>query len=167
MYILRRLIPVLLALVLASATAFCDDVAPTKYYKLEFVIKELEGSKIVNSRSYLMVTSVGDRSYIRAVSKVPFANKQGTATEVQQISVGVSIDVHGIKEMDGRLSFTTSVDVSSVTGDGAIQSTPIIRQNTWGSTVVVAFKKPTLVFSSDNTDSKRQMQVEVTAIPFP
>ena len=164
---LHRLITAFLTLVMAAGMAFGNDAAPAKNYKLEFVIKEVEGSKILNSRSYSMVISGADRSNIRAISKMPFASKQGPSTEWQQISVGVSIDVHGVKELDGRLSFTTSVDISSVSGDGVVQSTPVIRQNTWGSTVAVAFKKPTLVFTSDNTDSKRQMQVEVTAVPFP
>jgi hypothetical protein len=167
MYMLRRWIPAFLALAVAGGTVFGDDAVAAKCYKLEFVIKEVESSKILNSRSYSMVISSVDRSNVRAISKVPFANKQGTSTEVQQISVGVSIDVHGVKEMDGRLSFTASVDISALKEDGTVQSTPVIRQNYWNSTVVVPLKKPTLVFSSDNTDSKRQMQVEVTAIPFP
>ena len=167
MYMLRRLIPALLALVATTGAVFGNDAVPAKYYKLEFVIKEVEGSKILNSRAYSLVTSSGDRSDIRAISKVPWASKQGTSTEVQQISVGVSIDVRGIKEMDSRLSFTASVDISAVKEDATVQSTPVIRQNSWTSTVVAPLKKPTLVFTSENTDSKRQMQVEVTAVPFP
>jgi hypothetical protein len=162
----RSLISALLALAMAVGVAFADDAAPAKNYKLDFVIKEVEGTKVLNSRSYSMVISNRDRSNIRAISKVPFANKQGASTEVQQISVGVSIDVRDVKEVDGRLLFATSVEISAVAGDGTAQATPIIRQNTWGSTVVAAFKKPTLIFASDNTDSKRQMQVELTAVPF-
>jgi hypothetical protein len=167
MNMLRRLITAFLAVLMAVGIAFGNDAVPAKNYKLEFVIKEVEGSKILNSRSYSMLISGADRSNIRAVSKVPWANKQGASTEVQQISVGVSIDVRGLKEIDGRLSFIAGVDVSAVAGDGTVQSTPIIRQNTWSSTVVVAFRKPTIVFTSDNMDSKRQMQVEITAIPLP
>ncbi len=40
---------------------------------------------------------------------------------------------------------------------------PVIRQNVWDSTVLVPIGKPTVVFSSDDLDSKGKMQVEVTA----
>jgi len=154
---------------MAAGMAFCDDAGQAKFYKFEFVIKEVEGTKVLNSRTYSMVTSVGDRdrSNIRVGSKVPFASKQGTTTEVQQINVGVGIDVHAVKEIENRLSFSIGVDVSAVAEDGPSQASPIIRQNTWNSTVTVPLKKPTVVFTSDTADAKRQMQVEVTAIPFP
>jgi Flp pilus assembly secretin CpaC len=167
MYMFRRWIPALLAMTMTAGTAFCDDAGPAKSYKFEFVIKEVEGTKVLNSRAYSMVTSAGDRSNIRVGSKVPFASKQGTTTEVQQINVGVGIDVHAVKETENRLSFSIGVDVSAVAEDGSVQASPVIRQNTWNSTVTVPLKKPTVVFTSDITDSKRQMQVEVTAIPFP
>jgi hypothetical protein len=167
MYMFRRWIPALLAVTLAAGTAFCDDAGPAKSYKFEFVIKEVEGTKVLNSRAYSMVTSVGNRSNIRVGSKVPFASKQGVATQVEQIYVGVGIDVNSVKEIADRLSFSLGVDVSSVAENGASQASPVIRQNTWNSTVSVPFKKPTVVFTSDTEDAKRRMQVEVTAIPFP
>jgi hypothetical protein len=43
---------------------------------------------------------------------------------------------------------------------------PTIRQNRWVSTVAVPLKKPTVIFSSDDLTSKRQMQLELTATPI-
>jgi hypothetical protein len=166
MYMFRRWIPALLAVMMAAGTAFGEEAVPPKSYKFEFVIKEVDGAKVLNSRTYSMVVSTGNRSNIRVGSKVPFASKQGATTQVEQINVGLGIDVNAVKEISDRLSFSIGVDVSSVAENGASQASPVIRQNTWNSTVSVPFKKPTVVFTSDTEDAKRQMQVEVTAIPF-
>jgi hypothetical protein len=40
---------------------------------------------------------------------------------------------------------------------------PVIRQNSWDSTVAIPIGKPTVVGSSDDLDSKGKLQVEVTA----
>jgi hypothetical protein len=42
---------------------------------------------------------------------------------------------------------------------------PVTRQNQWRSAVVIPVKKPTVVFSSDDVSSKRQLQLELTATP--
>jgi hypothetical protein len=171
MYTLRRWIPALLAVMMAAGTAFCDDAVPAKYYKLEFVVKEVEGTKVLNSRSYSILTSDGDKSAstIRAESKVPWVSKQGPSTQFQQINVGLRVDIHGVKEILNRLSFNIVVDLTSMAeADSApLAPVPVTRQNTWNSALAVPFKKPTVVFTSDVADAKRQMQVEVTATPLP
>jgi hypothetical protein len=88
-------------------------------------------------------------------------------TNIQQIDVGVSIDLFRIKEDGDRLSFAIVTEVSSVAEGIAGQTNPTIRQNKWTSEVIVPLKKATLLFSSDNLDAKTQLQVEVTATPIP
>jgi hypothetical protein len=169
MFTTRRCILGSLALLIAAGSCFCEDAEPTKFYKLDFVVKEVQGAKILNARTYSAVASAGNRmSEIRAGSKLPYISKQGATTEYQQIDVGVSIDMHEVKEIDNRLSFSIMVEISSVAeGPSAPTDHPIVRQNKWSSNVTVPLKKPTLLFSSDNVDSKSQMQVEVTATPIP
>jgi hypothetical protein len=43
---------------------------------------------------------------------------------------------------------------------------PVIRQVKWNSPVIVPLGKPTVIFSSDDPSSKRQMQLELTARPI-
>jgi hypothetical protein len=43
----------------------------------------------------------------------------------------------------------------------------MLREFTWNSDILVPIRKTTLVYSSDSTTSKTQMQVEITAIPLP
>jgi len=154
---------------IAAGSCFGEDAEPAKFYKLEFVVKELQGNKILNARTYSAVASTGNQmSEIRAGSKLPYISKQGATTEYQQIDVGVNIDIHQVKEVDNRLSFSIMVEISSLAeGPSGATEHPVVRQNKWSSTVTIPLKKPTLLFSSDNLDSKSQMQVEVTATPIP
>jgi len=167
MIMTQRLIIGILALTIAGGTCLCQDAEPAKFYKLEFVIKEAEGSKVLNSRIYSMMVEAGSHiSEIRAGSKIPYVSKQGGTTEFQQIDIGVNIDAREIKALPNRLTFTTLVEISSL-AEGAHDPTdhPVVRQTRWTSTATVQLKKPTLLFSSDSTDAKTQMQVEVTATP--
>jgi hypothetical protein len=163
MFISRRWITGVLAFVMAAGTCLCEDPAPVKFYKLEFVVKEVGGAKVLNTRAYTAVVSTGNRSEIRAGSKIPYAS---STTQYQQADVGVSIDAWAIREVQDRLSFNIVVDISSV-AEGGSEMRPTIRQNRWSSTLIVPLKKPTLLFSSDNMDAKTEMQIEVTATPIP
>jgi len=165
----RRCILGLLALAIAAGACFGEDAAPTKFYKLEFVVKEVQGNKILNARTYSTVVPSGGHSGqgIRAGSKIPFISKQGATTEYQQIDVGVSIDTRDVNEIDDRLSFGIGVEISSLAeGPSAPTDHPVVRQNRWSSTATIPLRRATLLFSSDNVDSKSQMQVEVTATPI-
>ena len=128
------------------------------------MVKEVEGVKVLNSRSYSLTASDGNvKNSIRAGSKVPVLSK----TQPQLIDVGVNIDVLAIKETQNRLSFRLLAEISSIPGDSTPENIPLMRQNRWDSAVLVPFKKPTVVFSSDNLDAKSQLQIEVTAAAIP
>ncbi len=159
-----------LAFLIAAGSCFADDAEPTKFYKLDFVVKEVQGTKIINARTYTTVVPSGNHGGqgIRAGSKIPYISKQGATTEYQQIDVGVSIDTREVKETDSRLSFSIGVEISSLAeGPSGANDHPVVRQNKWNSMATIPLKKPTVLFSSDNLDSKSQMQVEVTATPVP
>jgi hypothetical protein len=144
-----------------------DKTEPQKFYRLDFLVKELEAGKTVNSRSYFMTVEVGakQRSEFRTGSQIPFQSSPGTW---QQVDVGTNFDCFEMKEVPAGLSLSLFAQVKSVLeqpSPGASEH-PVIRQNSWRSTVVLPIKKPTIVFSSDDPASKRQMQVELTATPI-
>ena len=144
----------------AVALAQAPPAEPISYYRLDFVIKEVEGGKVLNSRAYFMTTSTSPRNAsIRTGSKVPYQTGGG---QYNYADVGINIDCKTIKEENNRLILDLQAEVSS-TAPGAEGSLPIIRQNKWISTVTVPLNKPTIVFSSDDVTAKRQMQVEITA----
>lgn len=149
---------------LAAGTCFAqnDTSRPVKYFNLDFVVKELDGGKTTNARSYSMTVSTENgTSVIRTGDKVPTQTSEGQYT---YIDVGVNIDCRGVHaDIDGQLAMSVSAEISS-----AVTSTnhPLIRQNKWSSNVMLPLRKPTVVFSADGVTGKGQMQLEMTATPI-
>jgi hypothetical protein len=155
----------LLPLVLLAGTCLAQNPEAAKFYKLDFVVKEVEGAKVLNARSYSMIASTdksGQPGSIRAGSKVPYTTGGG---QFNYADVGVNIDCRSLQELAGELSMFISAEVSSTVQDQPPPN-PIIRQNRWNSNIAIPLRKPTTVFSSDDLTTKRQMQLEVTATPL-
>lgn len=158
---MKRLI---VGLLLAASTCAAQTPEPPKFYKLDFVVKEIEGGKTLNARNYSTILSTKGRpSSIRAGSRVPVPSAPGSS-QWTYLEVGVNIDCNLPEEVAGELFVPLTVDITSIPQDAAT-SVPVLRSNKWTSTVVVPLKKPTLVYSSDDPTSKRQMQLELTASP--
>lgn len=137
-----------------------------KFYHLDFAVQELDGGKVTNSRHYLTIISTTDtsNSVIRTGSKVPMQTGGGPDNGVfTYVDVGVNIDCRSAKEIQGRLALNVAADISSA---ATTSRQPIIRQNKWGSNVVVRLGRPTVIFSSDDVTNKSQMRLELTATPI-
>jgi len=153
----------LLLLALMTCVCLADDATPAKFCKLDFVVKEVDGTKVLNTRSYSFLTTqvTHEACSIRTGNKVPVAGGG-------YLDVGVSIDCYEVKETPLGLSLGVAADISSIPAESQIPvSGQVIRQNKWRSVVVVPLKKPTVIFSSDDLTSKHQMQLELTATPIP
>jgi hypothetical protein len=137
-----------------------------KYYRLNFVLKEVEAGKVKNSRDYAMIASPRGKGQIRVGGRVPVPVAPGAAQH-SWVDVGVNIDCTSLQELQNQLAFRVSADISSLaTAEHAQTLPPFIRQNKWDSQVIIALKKPTLLFSSDDPMSKVRLQLEVTATPI-
>jgi len=135
------------------------------YYRLEFVLKELDGDgRVINSRTYHTgVSTDGRTSYVRAGTKIPI--RVNDKDNIQYLDVGVNIDCEMARETAQGLALQIKTEISSLSNPpaGNEATTPIVRQNVWQSTTQLPIGKPTVVFSSDNLENKGRMQVEVTA----
>jgi len=148
--------------------------APLKYYKVDFVVKEVDaGGHVVNTRSYstiLLTNNSGAPKEIRSGDKIPVisgTDEKGNSA-YQYIDIGVNIDCRSVHEVDQKLAASVTADVSSVPSSTEIGSArePLIRQFKWSADVLVAPGTPTTIFSSDDVGSKAKMQVEMTATPI-
>ncbi len=156
----------ILAIALMAGTGFAESAEPPKFYKLDFVVKEVEGGKVLNSRAYSMLASTEGNSSLRTGSKVPAPAPSG-GPPPNFIDVGTNIDCRAIKELQQHdLALFVTADISSTVHDPAMPDYPVIRQNKWSSNVIVPLRKPTLIFSSDDATTKRQLQLELTATPI-
>jgi hypothetical protein len=154
----------LATLVLAGGTCFAQPPEQGwKFYKLDFAVKEVEGTKVLNSRTFSTIVHVDTQGVraaggsIRTGSKVPAGSNY--------IDVGVNIDTQMVKEVQGDVALSVSAEISG-TPEGGNPDRPVIRQNKWSSYVVVPVKKPTVIFSSDDATTKHTVQLELTATPI-
>lgn len=160
------------------ALAQTPAAAPSKFYRLEFVFKEVEAGKVLNSRSYMVIVRETDQGTIRAGGRVAVptssSNSGSTSplvnTQYTYMELGVNIDTKAVTELPGgQMSLWITANISSIPTEtaGVPQGpAPTIRSTQWSSSVVVPLKKPTLLFSSDDLSSKRQVQLELTASPI-
>jgi hypothetical protein len=160
----------LLGLAIAAGSCLGQVVDATKFYKLEFVVKEVEGAKVVNSRSYFMTVPVdlpgqggSGGASIRTSNRVPLGTPG--SSQFSYTDVGVNLDCKTLRETQLGVSVYLTADITTNSIEPAFPA-PVMRSNRWSSTVVVPVKKPTVVYASDDATSKRQMQLELTAIPI-
>ena len=148
------------------------------YYHLDFVVEEIgENARAVNSRTYSCTVSTAhnERDSVRIGSRVPIAtgsvpigNGQ-VNTQFQYQDVGVNFDVSEVHEVGGKLAMSLGAELNSVSpvthlgGQNGIVE-PVKHENKWHTPVLIPIGKSTVVFTSDDMDSKGGMQVIVTAI---
>ena len=154
-----------LALALMAGIGLAESAEPPKFYKLDFVVKEIEGGRMVTSRAYSMLVATDSTGSLRAGSKVPISTT-GDGSPASFIDVGTNFDCKSIKELPQHdLSLFLIAEISSTVHDSAAPNHPVIRQNKWSSSVIVPMKKASVIFSSDDATTKGQVQLELTATP--
>jgi hypothetical protein len=145
-----------------------------QHYHLDFVVKEVEAGKVINSRSYSMVIATNGHAEIRNGTRVPFNMSsvtdggKYTTSQYTQVDVGVNIDCNSAKELNNQLTLEVKAEISSLAdpNDGGHPGGPVVRHNTWESNVIIPIRQPTTIFSSDDLASKRKMRLEITATPI-
>jgi hypothetical protein len=140
-----------------------------KFYRLDYVLREMDGSKEISKRTYT-VTAKTDGSYkqLRTGSRVPVIMGEpiNGHSQYQYMDVGINIDTK-ILEDAGGLSLEVTAELSSIAAAEGAQSTPslppLMRQQKVGGFVPVTPGKSTLVFSADEPTSNRRFELSVTA----
>ena len=165
--ILRSLLLVLCICGVCFPQDVKPEVQPQRYFKLDFSVKQFDGGRVVNARSYSMSVLAPSEGgavagELRAGEKIPFQAPSGP----QQLEVGVNIDCRRIKEVGDKLGMNVSAEVSSIAASEEKTPLPLIRRTQMNINVLVPLKKPTLIFSSDEPSSKGSLQMELTATPM-
>jgi hypothetical protein len=158
--------------VVALAAQETPHVA-TKYkiYKVNFLVYELADGKRINERTYsLPVTSVDGNprdSSINVGNRVPIAVKE--EGQIQYIDIGFTLECN-VAEQNDKFVINSTLVLSSIvvpeqpgTESRGVGGDPVVRQVKQRFTTLVSPGKPTLVTSIDDVNSKKRLQVEVTA----
>lgn len=140
-----------------------------KFYKLDYVLRELDGNKEISKRSYtISMKAVHDDKQIRTGSRVPVAIGPGVNNQpqFQYMDVGVNIDTMTREDAHG-LSLEVTADLTSIAanegGSSTPYSPPLMRQAKIRGSVPVIPGKSTQVFSVDEPTSSRRFELSVTA----
>jgi hypothetical protein len=137
--------------------------AEPKFYRLTFVVKELDASKAINARTYTLLVSTDSSSSIRTGDKLPVAEQN----QFDMFNLGTNIDCQHVSPLQNELALNVSVDVTGMSETSGTPARAFVRNYRWSSGVIIPLNKSTLIFSSDHATGKGQMQVELTATPLP
>lgn len=137
---------------------------PAVFYRVEFVVRELENGKRINSRSYTMLAKEDRPTRIRVGNRVPYST--GPAGQFQYSDVGMNIDFT-LRELENSLlPMSTKLESSDVvapeqTGGGT--TNPAFRHVSFEVDSEVLPGKPTVISTLDDVSTNRRYEVEVTA----
>jgi hypothetical protein len=133
------------------------------FYHLDFVVKEVDGNKVINSRGYSTSIIKDGHNSIRAGARVPIPSGPSA---FQFMDLGANFDCGEAREVEGKLALRVIAELSSIAAndqEGLPKTQPVVRQNKWNADVIVPMGKTTTIFSSDDVSGKNKMQVELTA----
>ncbi len=158
----RRWGLVIVAAVMLTALAFAQEQEKAKaaapeggsFYKLNLTVREMDGNKILNSRSFDLSGRANEWSRIRVGTRVP----SGT----NFVDLGLNADFR-IMEVDGAPFASWTIDLSSAAAETAPNGQPVIRNVRSQGYSLLTLGKPTVLSSSDDLNSAHKFVFEVTA----
>ncbi|HEU5181138.1 MAG TPA: hypothetical protein VFW45_10110 [Candidatus Polarisedimenticolia bacterium] len=131
-----------------------------KFYKLDFVVRELEGEKTVSTRNYTLMTKSGDWQQLRVGTRVPISTEE---KKISYTDVGLSVDC---RILDGpRTPFLVAkAEISSFANAESEKSgTPLMRHVQMNTSAPITLGKPVVISGVDELTSNHRFQLEVTA----
>jgi hypothetical protein len=141
-------------------------------YRLEFKIYEVEGGKRTNERAYSMIASVpGGWTNLRTGTRVPVTT--GAGEKSQYIDVGVRLECRlteqpGFGATSGKVFANIRMEFSSLvlpeqSNEPRSSTMPVLRNTNGDVETEINPGKPQIIASSDDVNSKKKVQVELTA----
>jgi hypothetical protein len=159
------LIMIFLALLLSAPAQEKKDEPTRNVYKLEFTVFELENGKRINERSYMLHISDADHrgASTRVGTRVPV--QVGGNVGMQYMDVGLKIDANFQSADDSSMNLIINFETSgfAMPEQSTQSGTPVLRNVSENVTAKIPYGKPTLVSSIDDVNSKRRLQLELTA----
>jgi hypothetical protein len=145
-----------------------DMAEPENYYKLNFAIFELEDGKRTNQREYSMILKSNDGrpTSVRASTRVPIASQE---KQIQYIDAGLDIRCSSLKELATKIAVACDVSISNFvlpeqSPEARNSVGPVLRSTradyAWA---VLALGKPNIFSTIDDVNSKKRIQIELTA----
>jgi hypothetical protein len=139
---------------------------PRHFYRLDFVLREMDDGKPLNQRTFTMSVSADpadtrERTWwnLRAGTRLPMRDPNGT----NYVDVGVNLDITA-RDADNALQLEVTAEISSVATEAASNAAPPIRQLKVKGAVFAPLGKQTLVFTAEDPASRHQFELQVTPV---
>lgn len=143
------------------------------FFKLAFVMYELDDGKRINQRDYMMIGRTDNQpSSIRVATKVPITTlEKGDEKQYTYTDVGLRINCFIKEQVDRRLQLHCDIEISSFirpeqiansTGNAGLAA-PFLRTMRTESWALLTLGKPAILTTVDDINSSKRMQIEVTA----
>jgi len=139
-------------------------------YRLDFSVNEISDGKVVNARHYTMNLIAGSSNEIKIGTRVPVFTKTSSAgmqmpNEYQYLDVGTSIWAqlreHGDELILAIRGEVSNLDMNTEAEHGPALP-PVVRQIKISGDTLLVTGKTIVIGSTDDPNSKRQFQLEVT-----
>jgi len=143
------------------------------FFKLAFVMYELDDGKRTNQRDYMMIGRTDNQpSSIRVATKIPiYTEVKGSDKQYTYIDAGLTIRCSLKEQVDRKLQFNCNIEMSSfirpeqianATGKAGPEA-PVMRTTRTDSWALLTLGKPAILTTVDDINSAKRMQIEVTA----
>jgi len=143
------------------------------FFKLAFVMYELDDGKRTNQRDYMMIGRTDNQpSSIRVSTRVPITTAETKGDkQYTYIDVGLNIRCSMKEQVDRRLQLHCDIEISSFirpeqiagpTGNASLIA-PVMRTTRTESWALLTLGKPANLTTVDDVNSAKRLQVEVTA----
>jgi len=145
------------------------DPTPTyNFFKLSFVLYEVDDGKRTNQRDYMMIGKTDNQaSSLRIGTRVPVYTEE---KKVTYLDAGLTLRCSIREQADKKLQLQCENEISSfvrpeqLAGSGTGVPAPILRTTRTSSWALLTLGKPTLFATIDDINSAKRMQIEVTAM---
>jgi hypothetical protein len=149
------------------------DGMTENFFKLAFVMYELDGAKRTNQRDYMMIGRTDNQpSSIRVATKVPIYTYEKAGDKAYTyIDAGLSIRCFLKEQVDSVVQLHCDIEMSSFVRPEQIASTsgnggpaaPVVLTTRTDSWALLTLGKPAILNTVDDINSAKRMQIEVTA----
>jgi hypothetical protein len=138
------------------------------FFKLAFVMYELDDAKRTNQRDYMLIARTDNQSSsIRVATRVPVYTEEKKMTYVD---AGLTIRCSVKEQIDRRVQLHCDIEVSSfvrpeqiASSGNTVPAAPVLRTTRTDSWVLLTLGKPAILNTVDDINSAKRMQIEVTA----
>ncbi|MHB1960163.1 MAG: hypothetical protein ACYCO5_14210 [Acidobacteriaceae bacterium] len=135
-------------------------------YRLTYTLTEMDGAKRIGSQRYAIVVGADEtRTFLKLGTKIPIETGESKAgsvshTDISYIDVGMNIAA-SLRQFANGLELSSDVVQSAVDSPQSLLKTPVIRQTSLESTILLNENKPIILGNVDTPGSTHSLQVTV------